>query len=391
MATPPSPESADPRSSLITESAGPRLLWEADVLLALIPELRATGFVADLPGLREKLAAKLADFRARARRDGIERTRVERATEVLAALLDQVVTSMPWGAEAGWQSLRAAPLPAEQMPQGAAQRLLEVARKSFSDVGMRELISVALALGFEAESPGADDVQINQLRAQLGTRTPRAGARIERELSPQWQSSVERGSGLASGWLPLWVSSAVAAAALIVLFFALESSLAVKSDHSYARVMTLAAPPTQEPRSLPAGQPRLAGILSMPNVAVRDEIDRSVIVVPGVQLFAAGSATLLPGGMAFLRPIAEALEHTSGRIQVIGHTDGGSERSARYPSDWDLSVDRARTIVDALHGLGIAGSRMTFDGRAGSEPEAAEGPAQRRDDGRVELVLLAGR
>jgi type VI secretion system protein ImpK len=260
---------------------------------------------------------------------------------------------------------------------------------------MRELLGVALALGFDAGSGDADSARLDELRIELATHDSRSGAPAEHELSPQWQSSVERGSALTS-WLPLWVSSLVVAALLAVLFFALQLSLAAKSDRLYARMAGLRAPAVTAPRPLPAPQPRLAGVLAeqvaAQSLSARDEIDRSVVVVPGAQLFEAGGATLRPAGRELLRPIAEALQRTPGRIQVIGHTDGSSARSARYPSDWDLSVERARTVEEGLRDLGVEASRLTYDGRAGIEPLAADGQGHGiGGDGRLEIVLLAGR
>jgi type VI secretion system protein ImpK len=393
MATSASQNPVLERTVLEAARRGPRLLWEADALLTLIPELRATGFVADLANLREQLATMLRDFRAHARRDGIEPMRVEQATEVLAASIDHVVTSMPWGAESGWRSLGAVPAPLDGRSASAAatQRLLEVAGRSFSDSGMRELIGVAVALGFDGNS--AASAQINQLRTQLAVDASHDSARVERDLAPQSQSSVERGSFF-TGWLSLWVTGAVAVAALAVLFFSLQLSLAAKSDRLYARIATLNAPSAQAPGRLPAAEPRLAGLLperaANGSVQVLDEIDRSVVVIPGSALFAANSASLRAGGAALLRPVAAALTRTPGRIQIIGHTDGHTVLSARYPSDWDLSVDRARTVQDALRELGIEASRMTYDGRGSVEPLVQESPAPGAD-GRVEIVLLAGR
>jgi type VI secretion system protein ImpK len=381
---------------------GVRLLWEAQALLALVPQLRATGFVADLARLREKLAAMLRDFQARVGISGIEAPRVAQATAVLAALIDHVVTSMPWGADAGWQSLAASPVSAHPVARAAqaaspaaAARLLEVTRASASDAGLRELIGVALALGFDGRSRGAEEAQIDQVRAALAAADPHLGMRAQQELSAQWQSSVERGSALTS-WLPLWVSSLIVAAALATLFFALERSLALRSDRLYARLAALNAPAAVAPRPLPAPQPRLAALLSAEAAAhelsVRDEIDRSVIVVPGVQLFEAGDATLRPASTDLLRPIAATLQRAPGRIQVIGHTERALPRSARYPSDWDLSVDRARSVQEALHALGVESSRLAYDGRASIEPAGDDIRSQAvGGDGRIEIVLLAGR
>jgi type VI secretion system protein ImpK len=373
---------------------GPRLLWEADALLAVIPQLRATALVPDLALLHERLTTLLRDFHARARRDGIEPARVELATEVIAAVFDQVVTTMPWGTESGWRSLGAAPVPVGGRPSAAhaTQRLMEVARRSFADAGMRELIGVALSLGIEG-TPGADDVQVSQLRAQLAADASQDRAALAHALAPPAPGTVQRRSPLGS-WLTLWVSSAAVAALLAMLYFALQVSLGAKSDALYARIMHLNAPIARAVPSLPAPQPRMARLLSASlasrHVVVRDELDRSLVVVPGMALFEPDSNALRPGGTALLRPIAAALGSLPGRIQIIGHTGGGSQRSVRYPSEWDLSVDRARTVLDSLHQLGLASARMTADGRGAIDPPAGWA-GQDSGDGRVEIVLLAGR
>jgi len=392
--------SDEPRraASVRPASSGIRLLWVADAVLAVVPLLRAAGFVSNLARLRAEMASLLRDFHARARIEGIEARRVAQATEVLAALIDHVVTSMPWGADAGWESLGVSPPSStnnQRTAAGVVQRLLAVARMSSSDVGMRELIGVGLALGFDERSGGVDSAQIGQLRAQLAAHVPKDGGRAEHELSPQWQSFVTSGTALAS-WLPLWVSGLVVVALLAVLFFSLELSLGARSDRVYARMAALNGPRSMAPRSLPAPQPRLAGDLSQEVAAqkllVRDELDRSIIVVPDVQLFEAHTATLLPPGVGLLRSIAAALQGSPGRIQVVGHTDGSFARSARYPSDWDFSVDQARAVRDALRDLGIETVRLTYDGRAHIEPLSVDGqPRTAWGDGRVEIVLLAGR
>ena len=393
----PTPRQVTNERSPLTEGqlpGGPRLLWAADGLLALIPQLRATGFVSDLTQLRDKLAAMLRDFQARARSLGMEPEHIGQAMELLAALIDYVVLTMPWGVNAGWRHLGAAAAAgAQRTPQGTAERLLEVARRASADPGTRELVGIALALGFEGGGRGTND-GIDRLRGELAAQESPAAARIAHSLSPQWQAAVGPGSALA-GWLPLWASTAIVAALLAVLFFALERSLGVSSDRLYARIAALNGPAAPAARPLPASQPRLAGLLAEPlaarNASVRDEIDRSVIVVPGSALFAAGGAALQPEGTTLLRGVAAALARTPGRVQIIGHTDGGGVRSARYPSDWDLSVDRARAVENALRELGIEGSRLSYDGRAGIEPSAAEGRVGSAADGRIEIVLLAGR
>ena len=62
---------------------------------------------------------------------------------------------------------------------------------------------------------------------------------------------------------------------------------------------------------MPAPSPRLAGSLAdeaaVSKLSVRDEIDRSVIVVPGSELFEPGGTTLRPDAAPLVQAIAAAL------------------------------------------------------------------------------------
>jgi len=389
----PSPAGRDAK-----RSANP-LLVEADPVLALAPQLRATTQVADLPRLRARVAEMLREFEIRARVRAVSAARLDKAQVVLCALIDDVVGSMPWGGDAGWQPLGAAPAVEGRpgTPDGPALRLLRVARESSADRELQELICVALALGFDprARGPVAGGEELAQIRAQLATQEGRDRAGRRPDLSPQWQASVGQGGALAS-WLPLWVMGLVLAALLAVLYFSLVLSLGAKSDKVYAQIAALRPAPGAASQALPAPQARLAAPLSAEiaarRLAVRDEIDRSVVVLPDHDLFEAGSAKLQAASLQSLRPVAAALQRTPGRVLVVGHTDGKTTRSARYPSDWDLSVDRARTVQEALRGLGVEAARLRYDGRADTEPLAASDAMRAAGgNGRIEIELLAGR
>jgi type VI secretion system protein ImpK len=128
------------------------------------------------------------------------------------------------------------------------------------------------------------------------------------------------------------------------------------------------------------------------SMVVRDEIDRSVIVVPENRLFSPGESALIANSDELLRPIAAGLKQTPGRVRIIGHTDSKLARSARFSSDWDLSVERARAVQAALQTLGIEATRISYDGHASIEPLQAADPARAiGGDGRVEILLLVGR
>jgi type VI secretion system protein ImpK len=375
------------------------LLIEADALLALAPQLRATPSMQDLNRLRSRIVEMLREFEARALARSIGSVRIARARTVLGALIDEVIQSMPWGAGAGWQSL--AVVSAERSGRvhiaAPVEHLLEVSAQSSRDRELQELIWVALALGFDS-CPRASESErdpLERIRARLAPPRPDRRLHGRGELSPHWRPAVSRGSALGS-WLPLWVSTAVAAGLLAALYFSLALLLGASSDRVYSRIASLRSASAQPSAPAPAAPARLAlwleGASAQGRLVVRDEIDRSVIVLPGRDLFDPDAASLRASAGATLREVAAALHRTVGRVEVIGHTDGTAARSLRYPSEWDLSVERARVVGRALQAFGLEAARVRFDGRADSEPLAVNDIARLRSgNDRVEILLLAGR
>ncbi len=102
--------------------------------------------------------------------------------------------------------------------------------------------------------------------------------------------------------------------------------------------------------------------------------------------FHADTAVLLPSEMGRLESLAKALSAIPGRtILVVGHAaDVG-----RPEGQMKLSIERARTITDALEKRGIARDRLMYQGRGGEEPAASNdtetGRARNR---RVEIIIL---
>src|SRR6266436_5092756 len=196
------------------------------------------------------------------------------------------------------------------------------------------------------------------MRSRLAALLKREGDAGARPLSVRWQPAVGRASALGS-WLPLWVGTFIVAGLLAALYFSLALSLASKSDRVFAQIaaLRLPAPAASAAKPGPAPQPRLLPLLDAAagqGLQVRDEIDRSIITLRDDALFEAASAGLLRAGADTLRPVAQALRGTAGQVLVLGHTDSHPERSARFPSNWELSVERARAVHDALLLFGVA-------------------------------------
>ena len=103
--------------------------------------------------------------------------------------------------------------------------------------------------------------------------------------------------------------------------------------------------------------------------------------------FESGSADVKQQGRSILAKIAGTLKDAENmEIHVVGHTDElppGKVISKRYPSNWELSVDRATAIIQILQwSYGIDPKRMVAEGVAHYRPLVME-TAQNRSMNRV--------
>jgi len=73
-----------------------------------------------------------------------------------------------------------------------------------------------------------------------------------------------------------------------------------------------------------------------------------VIHIMESALFKSGSAALEPRAQAILDLIALQIEDMPNHIRIEGHTDNRPINTAKYPSNWELSSDRATQVVRYL-------------------------------------------
>jgi chemotaxis protein MotB len=107
-------------------------------------------------------------------------------------------------------------------------------------------------------------------------------------------------------------------------------------------------------------------------------------------LFDSGQATLRPEGFAVLQTVVPALRNIPNDILVEGHTDNVPVRNSRFASNWELSVDRATSVLDYLVGQGIPGTKIKPSGGGEYYPIADNStPEGRATNRRVEIVILS--
>ncbi|MGQ4273500.1 peptidoglycan -binding protein [Terrihabitans sp. B22-R8] len=112
--------------------------------------------------------------------------------------------------------------------------------------------------------------------------------------------------------------------------------------------------------------------------------------------FEGGSAAVSPSGLEQLDKLADALLELTREIpddinwvlRVDGHTDKRPQRSAIYPSNWELSAGRAIEVVKYLVSRGVSPQRLVAAGFGEFQPldnsDSDEAYARNR---RIELKL----
>jgi chemotaxis protein MotB len=109
--------------------------------------------------------------------------------------------------------------------------------------------------------------------------------------------------------------------------------------------------------------------------------------------FDSGKATLKKEGKEVLKKVGDALKGYENKIiRVVGHTDNvkmAKALQATFPTNWELSVARATSVVRFLQEVGIPPERMLAAGRAEYDPVAPnDTPEGRQKNRRIEIMLL---
>jgi chemotaxis protein MotB len=123
---------------------------------------------------------------------------------------------------------------------------------------------------------------------------------------------------------------------------------------------------------------------------VRQYKDMLTVEVAEQLFFDSGRAALKEQGKDVLKRVGDALKGYEDKvIRVVGHTDNVPISTAQFPSNWELSVARATTVVRFLQSAGIQPERLVASGRGEFSPIAANDDADgRRKNRRIEITLL---
>src|SRR5437588_3973114 len=147
------------------------LLALANGLLALVPQIRSSVNHPDPAGFRQTVVQQLTAFEQAATKRGIKPETILIARYALCTLLDEAVSSTPWGGTAQWMS--GSLLVTFYRETGGGEKffllLNKIAEQPGTNIDLLEFFYACLALGFEGRFRVIDGgrAQLEQTRERL--------------------------------------------------------------------------------------------------------------------------------------------------------------------------------------------------------------------------------
>jgi chemotaxis protein MotB len=112
------------------------------------------------------------------------------------------------------------------------------------------------------------------------------------------------------------------------------------------------------------------------------------ITLSDAALFDSGKAELKPDAQKILGGLAPFLKILPNEIAIEGHTDNVPITTAKFPSNWELSAQRAINVLHYFEASDVAHERLHAVGYADTVPLAANDSDQHRSENRrVNLII----
>ncbi|HEX4366303.1 MAG TPA: type VI secretion system protein TssL, long form [Rhodopila sp.] len=422
---PPPMQSAEPAPA--GEAIGPLATGQSPLIIAATPLLQLLGRLRnvfnppDAGELRARSIQAMRDFETAGRAAAIPHEVLHPARYALCASIDDVVLHTPWGAASPWVQASLVSTFHQEVVSGEGffHQLAALKRDPARNLALLELMYLCLSLGYQGQYrlSRQGPAQLDQLREDLYQTIVRLRAAYEQGLSPRWRG-IEAPYRPARAAVPVWVMALVAVAVVTLSWFFLSNRLNAASDNSLA--IAAAAPPTGMPAldrlpplreppppvNAPPPRPVVPPPKPAPSAVVQElyrflqpEIDRHLVIVTetpqAIQvrifnsgLFALGSATVRPDFVPLLERIGDALNQEAGSVLVTGHTDDLPIHTVQFPSNFQLSVARAKAASAVMLRKLHDPRRLTAEGRADSEPIHDNATEEHRaENRRIDIIL----
>jgi type VI secretion system protein ImpK len=387
--------SSEPLDDAVLSFGHNPILSAAHPLLVVTSEIRNLAAHPNPEMLRQQLSESVKQFEKDCESRGVSRENTIAARYVLCTFADECAGSTPWGGGGLWARDTLLIRFHNETWGGEKVFLLlgKLAENAAANRDLLELIYVCISLGFEGRFRIAENgkAQLELTRERLFQLITKHSPERSKAYSVHWEpAKVAKQSWLSA--TPFWAFCAVVGLLCIGVFGIYNYLLANRSDPAFSAIQSIRIKQAQAAPVAVTLKPRLAGFLEAEIaaglVSVRDEASRSIVTLKGDNFFSPGSATIDSKAFSTIERIAIALQKNPGTVLIQGHSDNVPIRSVRFPSNWELSKERARS-VQSLLAKAVELTRLRSEGMADSEPVAAnDTPANRAKNRRVEITLF---
>ncbi|MNO50200.1 putative lipoprotein YiaD precursor [compost metagenome] len=378
------------RAELGLGRQGNPLLAAASPLLNLAPQIRALAQHSDPDTLHRQLGEEIRRFERQAQALNIRPEVIIGARYCLCTVLDEAAALTPWGG--GSWAARSLLVTFHNEAWGGEkffQLLSRLASDPQQHKDLLELQYYCLNLGFEGQYRIMEHGRsaLETLKQRLLNILRTVQGETSEALSPNWRSNAECANRIRQP-IPFWVYSSLVALSLTLVFTGLLLALQGPTDRLALGIggVHLAKLEIDAPISTTLEE-FLAPEVAQQLLSVREEIDRSVIVIRGNGVFASGDSQVKPSYLSVIKRIGVALLSRPGPVEVLGYTDNQPIR-VRFTSNLELSAARA-DAVRALLSQDLGNERVSSRGMGEDHPitsnKTAEGRALNR---RVEIILF---
>lgn len=384
------------------------IMAAAAPLLSLLARLRNVFTVPDPASLRDSTIEEMRRFEKALRDQSLPIEQIRLSHYALCASLDDVVQNTPWGSRGPWADASLVSTFHQEVRSG--ERFFDLLAQLRQNLGaflpVVELMYLCISLGMQGRYrlSARGPAELDRLREETYVAIMRQRRPVERGLSIHWKGIAAPYRPLRT-LLPVWVTALLGIGATVLSYAVLSYGINGASDRLFEAGRALppdqmpaiarSAPPKPvppAPRPAPSELDKLAGFLEpevkqgLVTIAGTDAVP--IVRILNLGMFNSGSAVVERRYLPVLARIGTALRTEPGAVDVVGYTDNQPIHTVQFPSNFQLSLARAKAAAAVISGAIDDASRLSTEGRADEDPIGPnETPDGRQQNRRIEVVL----
>jgi type VI secretion system protein ImpK len=403
----PAPSSPHVSADLVTVTTNP-LMRAASSLLLMLGRLRASLARAGAGQLMDQVAQAIQQFEVDARAAGAPSDQVASAKYALAACADDIVQNLPTDdRQISTQYSMLVRFFGERTGGVKFFQELERAKQNPAvNLGLLEVMHACLSLGFEGvyRTGGGGSGALQGVRRDLYETIRRAQPKTIEDLSPHWRGQTIALAG-SRFQLPVWAVAALAGVILLGAYIFLRNllsgqaeALAIKMAQAHPDTAIAIArpvvvkPPPDAPLRTSTQLERIRAALANEILAGKLSADQTAttiyIRIGTLVLFPSGGAQVNSSFAPVAKKIAAALDKEPGAIRIDGYTDTDPIHTVAFPSNFELSDARAKSVAAMMKTDLARAERVAVSGKGADNPVAPNDSEQNKSKNRrVEISI----